>query len=82
MHLPRYFLIVTFRGCLLAVVSGGALIAALALDGDRAAGDVCDALGKLTGRELPYDRNASVDTKRKIIAGWQEWWAAVRKNHR
>ena len=60
----------------------GALVGALALEGGQAAGDVCDALCKLTGRERPYDRNASVDTKRKIIAGWRQWWVAVRKNHR
>jgi len=60
----------------------GALVEALSLEGDQVAGDVCNALGKLTGQELPYDRNASVDKKREIIARWRQWWVAVRKDHR
>ncbi|MBL7220296.1 MAG: HEAT repeat domain-containing protein [Phycisphaerae bacterium] len=60
----------------------GALVEALSLEGDQAHGDVCNALGKLTGQELPYDRDASVDKKREVIAKWGRWWVAVRKDHR
>ena len=60
----------------------GALVEALAPEGDQARSDVCNALGKLTGQELPYDRDAPVDKKRKIIAEWRQWWVAVRKGHR
>ncbi|MDP7288819.1 MAG: HEAT repeat domain-containing protein [Phycisphaerae bacterium] len=64
-----------------ATVVGG-LIAALEPRGDRARSDVCQALGKLTGRSEPYDSNASDDAKQKVIVSWRQWWAAVRKNHR
>jgi len=57
----------------------GGLTDALAIEGDQARSDVCDALGKLTGRAMPYERSASVDKKRKVIAGWREWWAAVQE---
>jgi hypothetical protein len=60
----------------------GGLIAALGIEGDGARSDVCDALGKLTGRQSPYDKNAPSDKKRKIVAGWVKWWTAARKNHR
>ena len=60
----------------------GALIEALAPEGDQARSDVCNALGKLTGQDIPYDRGASVDEKGKIIVRWRQWWAAARKNHR
>jgi len=64
-----------------AFVIGG-LIGALDLQGDRALIDVCDALGKLTGRVAPYDSAASADKKRGVLAGWRQWWIAARKNHR
>jgi len=58
----------------------GALVEALSLEGDQARSDVCNALGKLTGQDLPYDRGASVDKKREIIAKWGQWWEKRVKN--
>ena len=64
-----------------ATVIGG-LIAALEPVGDQARRDVCQALGKLTGRSLPYDPKASTVAKQKVIGDWRRWWSTVRRNHR
>ena len=58
----------------------GALVAALDLPGDYARFRICGALCGLTGKQLPYDRQASPDGRRKTIQAWKSWWAEENKS--
>jgi HEAT repeat protein len=57
----------------------GALVEALALDGDVARMRICDALGALTGRRRSYDPKTSDEEKQRTIEYWRTWWTQASR---
>jgi len=54
----------------------GALIRSLQAPGDSARQSIAAALGRLTGREAPYDPKADAAARQKVLADWNAWWRA------
>ncbi len=56
----------------------GKLAAALNAEGDLARKAIADALGELTGKDMPYDPSAGKADKQAVIDRWQAWWREKR----
>lgn len=57
-----------------------ALIAALDAPGETARHRICDALGKLTGKSIPYDTSAPAAQREKTLDAWRQWWKKLEKH--
>ena len=51
----------------------GAMVSALDLPGEHARQVICEALGRLTGRPMPYDPKADEAKRTQAIQAWKEW---------
>ena len=41
---------------------------------------LCNALGKITGQNIPFDPKADKVAQQKTIAQWQSWWSQAKTN--
>jgi len=55
----------------------GALVRALQAPGDQARKCICEALGKLSGKPMPYDPADDAAAKDRVIAWWRRWLATT-----
>ena len=68
------------KACRRRVVA--AMIDALDMPGDPALTSICRALSDITGRDMPYDPQASAPERRRTLAAWKAWWEKARKDRK
>jgi HEAT repeat protein len=57
----------------------GAMVAALDASDEPTRQKLCQALGELTGKDMPYDPGADATERTRVIQAWQRWWADQQK---
>jgi len=68
------------KACRRGVVA--AMIDALDMPGDPALTTICRALSDITGRDMPYDPQASADERRRTLNAWKAWWEKAGKDRK